>query len=49
MEAKEINDTIDALGGREHVLGCVFNNARKGNVGGATSEYGYGYGGHYAK
>ena len=49
VEAKEINDTIDALGGREHVLGCVFNNARKGNVGGATSEYGYGYGGHYAK
>lgn len=49
VEAKEINDTIDALGGRERVLGCVFNNARKGNVGGATSEYGYGYGGHYAK
>lgn len=49
VEAKEINDTIDALGGREHVLGCVFNNARKGNVGGAASEYGYGYGGHYAK
>ena len=49
VEAKEINDTIDALGGREHVLGCVLNNARKGNVGGATSEYGYGYGGHYAK
>lgn len=49
VEAKEINDTIDALGGREHVLGCVFNNARKGNAGGAASEYGYGYGGHYAK
>ena len=49
VEAKEINDTIDALGGREHILGCVFNNARKGNVSGAASEYGYGYGGHYAK
>ena len=49
VEAKEINDTIDALGGREHVLGCVFNNARKGNVSGAASEYGYGYGGHYAR
>lgn len=49
VEAKEINDTIDALGGREHVLGCVFNNAQKGNVSGAASEYGYGYGGHYAK
>lgn len=49
VEAKEINDTIDALGGREHVLGCVFNNARKGNVSGAAAEYGYGYGGHYAK
>lgn len=49
VEAKEINDTIDALGGRDHMLGCVFNNARKGNVTGAASEYGYGYGGHYAK
>ena len=49
VEAKEINDTIDALGGREHMLGCVFNNARKGNVRGAALEYGYGYGGHYAK
>ena len=49
VEAKEINDTIDALGGREHMLGCVFNNARKGNVTGVASEYGYGYGGHYAK
>ena len=49
VEAKEINDTIDALGGREHVLGCVFNNARRGNVSGTALEYGYGYGGHYAK
>ena len=49
VEAKEINDTIDALGGRERILGCVFNNARKGSVSGAASEYGYGYGGHYAK
>ena len=49
VEAKEINDTIDVLGGRKQVLGCVFNNARKGNVSGASSEYGYGYGGHYAK
>ena len=49
VEAKNINDTIDALGGRERVLGCVFNNARKGNVSGASSEYAYGYGGHYAK
>ena len=49
VEAKEINDTIDALGGREHILGCVFNNARKSSISGAASEYGYGYGGHYAK
>ena len=48
VEAKEINDTIDALGGRKRMLGCVFNNARKGSVSGA-SDYGYGYGGHYAK
>ena len=41
--------TIDALGGRERMLGCVFNNARKSSVGGATSGYGYGYGGQYAK
>lgn len=49
VEAKEINDTIDAIGGRERTLGSVLNNARKGNVAGAASEYGYGYGGHYAK
>ena len=53
MEASVINDTIDALGGREHVLGCVFNNAYRSRMSGATSGYGYGYGygygGHYAK
>ena len=47
VEAREINDTIDALGGKEHMLGCVFNNARKT---GMSASYGsYGYGGHYAK
>lgn len=49
IEARAINDTIDALGGRERMLGCVFNNARKSGVGGATAGYGYGYGGQYAK
>ena len=56
IEAREINDTIDALGGKERVLGCVFNNARRSGFGGAGSGYGYGnygygygYGGHYAK
>ena len=49
IEAKEINDTIDALGGREHMLGCVLNNARKRNTIGTDSGYGYGYGGQYAK
>ena len=50
VEAREINDTIDALGGREHMLGCVFNNARKDNISVSSSGYGYGYGygGHYA-
>ena len=50
VEAREINDTIDALGGREHMLGCVFNNARKDNIRAFSSGYGYGYGygGHYA-
>ena len=49
IEARAINDTIDALGGRERMLGCVFNNARKSGSGGATAGYGYGYGGQYAK
>ena len=51
VEAREINDTIDALGGREHMLGCVLNNARKDNISSVSSGYGYGsygYGGHYA-
>ena len=48
IEAREINDTIDVLGGRERMLGCIFNNARtrKGVV---NTGYGYGYGGQYAK
>ena len=49
VEAKEINDTIDALGGSEHLIGCVFNNARKDSLNTPTSAYGYGYGGHYAE
>ena len=48
IEAKEINDTIDALGGKEHMLGCVLNNAHKTNTSSST-VYGYGYGGHYAQ
>lgn len=48
IEAKEINDTIDALGGKEHMLGCVLNNAHKTNASSST-VYGYGYGGHYAQ
>ena len=47
VEAREINDTIDAMGGREHLLGCVFNNARKDNISNSAGAYGYGYGGHY--
>lgn len=49
IEAGEINDTIDALGGKSHMLGCVFNNAHRNSVGAASSGYGYGYGGQYAK
>ena len=51
MEASVINDTIDALGGKNHVLGCVFNNAYRSRMSGAVAGYGYGYGygGHYAK
>ena len=53
-EARDINDTIDALGGKERVLGCVFNNVHKtGFAGVAGYGYGYGrgygYGGNYAK
>lgn len=49
VEAQEINDTIDAMGGKDRVLGCVFNNARKDIAGGNAPGYGYGYGGHYAE
>ena len=55
-EARDINDTIDSLGGKERVLGCVFNNVHKTGLGGSTGYgygygygHGYGYGGHYAK
>ena len=55
-EAREINDTIDALGGKERVLGCVFNNVHKTDLFGTTGygyglgyNYGYGYGGYNAK
>ena len=53
IEAREINDTIDALGGRDHMLGCVFNNARRNSMSSSNAGYGYGYGysygGHYAR
>lgn len=49
IEAREINDTIDALGGRKRMLGCVFNNARKTILTGSAAGYGYGYGGQYAE
>ena len=49
IEAKEINDTIDALGGKEKMLGCVLNNAHKSSAGTVSTGYGYGYGGQYAK
>ena len=49
IEAREINDTIDALGGRKRMLGCVFNNASKTSLTGSTAGYGYGYGGQYAE
>ena len=53
IEAREINDTIDALGGRDHMLGCVFNNARRNSMSSSNAGYGYGYGysygGHYSR
>lgn len=53
IEAREINDTIDSLGGKDRMLGCVFNNARRNSVSSSNAAYGYGYGygygGHYAK
>ena len=30
VEAREINETVNALGGRERILGCVLNDAWKG-------------------
>ena len=58
VEAKQINDRIDALnGGRHRVIGCVFNYAHSGRFGSVGAfaygnsryGYGYGYGGHYGK
>ena len=49
IEAREINDTIDALGGRKRMLGCVFNNASKTSLTGSAAGYGYGYGCQYAE
>ena len=56
VEAKLINDGIDALSSRKNkVIGCVFNYAHSGRFGSVGSYayghggYGYGYGGHYGK
>lgn len=59
VEAKQINDGIDALNSKKHsrMIGCVFNYAHSGRFGsvgmfaygngGYGYGYGYGYGGHY--
>lgn len=55
VEAKDINDALDALNGSKgHVIGCIFNNVYSGlHMPGAGHGYGYGYGyggygyGHY--
>lgn len=55
VEAKDINDAIDALnGGGDRLLGVVFNNVHSGinplaGNRGYGYGYGYGYGGHYGK
>jgi len=58
IEAKQINDKIDSLNGKNHrLLGCVFNHVKSGRFGSVGSyaygygygRYGYGYGGHYGK
>ena len=56
VEAKDINDAIDALNGTgNHVIGCIFNNVYSGlPLPGSGRGYGYGYGnygygGHYGK
>ncbi len=57
MEAGDINDCIDSLGGKRKVLGSVYNFNRTGGFGMKRRGYGYGYGygyggryaGHYAK
>ena len=53
VEARDINDAIDALnGGGDKLLGVVFNNVHSGINPLAVTYgygYGYGYGGHYGK
>ena len=53
VEAKDINDAIDALnGGENKVLGCILNDVHTGTLHIFNSSgygYGYGYGGNYGK
>jgi capsular exopolysaccharide synthesis family protein len=58
VEARDINDALDALNGnKDHVIGCIFNNVHSGlPLPGSGRGYGYGYGygnygygGHYGK
>ena len=55
VEARDINDAIDALnGGEDRLLGVVFNNVHSGFLPFAGNRgygygYGYGYGGHYGE
>ena len=42
-EVKDIDEAISALGGKEHVIGCVFNDAGKSGLGANAAGKAYGY------
>ena len=42
-EVKDIDEAVKALGGRENVIGCVFNDAGKSGLGANTAGKAYGY------
>lgn len=48
-ETAQIDRAIRSLGGRERMIGCIFNDARKSGVGANASIKQYGYWGDYAK
>ena len=42
-EVKDIDEAVSALGGKEHVIGCIFNDAGKSGLGANAAGKAYGY------